>query len=195
MINKHTDTVSVKHIQDAIHKLQSAKSDCKEQLLSDHFINGTVRFFTLISLLFTCMLTHGVTPSGLLLSTMIPVPKNKRGSKSDSSNYRAIAIRSILGKNFDSIVIKEQHTSLVTDDLQFGFKENSSTIICTQLLTETIGYYNSNYTDCHMLLLDASKAFDRMEYASLFNHLRSRNMCPVVLRLIMNMYISQKRQI
>ena len=76
-INKHTHTVSVKHIQDAIHKLQSVKSDCKKQLLSDHFINGTVKYFTLISLLFTCMLTHGVAPSGLLLSTctMIPVPK------------------------------------------------------------------------------------------------------------------------
>ena len=46
-----------------------------------------------------------------------------------------------------------------------------------------------------MLLLDASKAFDRIEYASLFNHLRSRNMCPVVLPLIMNMYISQKMQV
>ena len=77
--NRHTHTVSVKHIQDAIHKLQSAKSDCKDQLLSDHFINGTVKFFTLISLLFTCMLTHGVAPSGLLLSTMIPVPIDKRG--------------------------------------------------------------------------------------------------------------------
>ena len=74
-INKHTHTVSVKHIQVAIHKLQSVKSDCKEQLLSDHFINGTVKYFTLISLLFTCMLTHGVAPSGLLLSIMIPVPK------------------------------------------------------------------------------------------------------------------------
>ena len=163
--------------------------------MSDHFINGTVRLFTLISLLFTCLLTHGVAPSGLLLSTMIPVPKDKRSSKSDSSNYRAIAINSILGKFFGSIIIKEQHASLVTDDLQFGFKENSSTIICNQPLTETIEYYNSNNTDCYMLLLDASLAFDSIEYASLFNHLRYRNMCPVVLRLIMNMYILQKMQV
>ena len=77
------------------------------------------------------MLTHGVAPSGLLLSTMIPVPKDKRASKSDSNNYRAIAISNILGKIFDSIVMKEQYASFFTDDLQFGFKENSSTIICT----------------------------------------------------------------
>ena len=141
------------------------------------------------------MLTHGVAPSGLLLSTMIPVPKDKRASKSDSNNYRAIAISSILGKIFDSIVMKEQYASLITDDLQFGFKENSSTIICTQFLIETIEYYNSNNTDCFMLLLDASKAFDRIEYSTLFNNLRNRNMCPVTLRLIMNMYISQKMQV
>ena len=195
LINKHTHSISVIHVQEAIHKLKSAKSDCTDELFSDHFINGTDRFFTLISLLFTCMLTHGVAPSGLLLSTMIPVPKDKRASKSDSNNYRAIAISSILGKIFDSIVMKEQYASLITDDLQFGFKENSSTIICTQLLIETIEYYNSNNTDCFMLLLDASKAFDRIEYSTLFNNLRNRNMCPVTLRLIMNMYISQKMQV
>ena len=91
--------------------------------------------------------------------------------------------------------MKEQYASLITDDLQFGFKENSSTIICTQLLIETIEYYNSNNTDCFMLLLDASKAFDRIEYSTLFSNLRNRNMCPVTLRLIMNMYISQKMQV
>ena len=48
------------------------------------------------------MVSHGVAPSGLLLSTMVPVPKGKRGNKSDSSNYRAIAISSILGKLLDS---------------------------------------------------------------------------------------------
>ena len=95
---------------------------------------------------------------------MLPVPKDKRGSKSDSNNCRAIAIGSILGKQFDSIIIKEQHSGLITDDLQFCFKENSSTIICTQVLIETIEYYTSNNTDCFMLLLDSSKAFDRIEY-------------------------------
>ena len=75
------------------------------------------------------MLRHGVAPSEVLLSTMNPVPKDKTGSKSDSSNYRAITISSIFGKNFDSIIIKELYACLVTDDLQFGFTENSSTII------------------------------------------------------------------
>ena len=157
--------------------LKYSENVINDRLFSDHFINGTLRFFTLISLLFTSMLSHGVAPTGLLLSTIVPVPKDKRGSKSDSNNYRAIAISSILGKLFDSIIIKDQHLSLITDDLQFGFKENSSTITCTQLLVETIEYYNINNTDCYMLLLDASKAFDRIEYVRLFKLLREGNMC------------------
>ena len=133
---------------------------------------GTLNFFTLISLLFACMLSHGVAPTGLLLSTIVPVSKDKRGSKSDSKNYRAITISSILEKLFDSNIIKDQHLSLVTDDLQFGFKENSSTITCTQLLVEIIEYYNINNTDCYMLLLDASKALDKIKYVCLFKLLR-----------------------
>ena len=43
-----------------------------------------------------------------------------------------------------------------------------------------------------MILLDASKAFDRMEYVRLFTLLRLRNICALILRLILNMYISEK---
>ena len=46
-----------------------------------------------------------------------------------------------------------------------------------------------------MLLLDASKVFDKIEYVRLFELLRCRNMCPIVLRLIITMYISQKMQV
>ena len=37
------------------------------------------------------------------------------------------------------------------------------------MLKETIDYYNKNKTDCYLLLLDASKAFDKVEYNELFN--------------------------
>ena len=60
-----------------------------------------------------------------------------------------------------------QHASLFTDLLQFGFKPNSYTVICTSLLRDTIEYYNKNGSDCYLLLLDASKAFDRVEYLRL----------------------------
>ena len=103
----------------------------------------------------------------------------------------AIAISSLLGKLFDTTLLKLQHASLFTDLLQFGFKPNSYTVICTSLLRDTIEYYDKNGSDCYFLLLDASKAFDLVEYLRLFRTLRDRNMCPTVLRLLMNMYVNQ----
>ena len=74
--------------------------------------------------------------------------------------------------------------------MQFGFKQLSSTVIYTALLIETIEYYIENGSDCYLVLLAASKAFDRVEYLKLFNTLRDQGMCPIVLRLIMNMYLN-----
>ena len=159
----HTHYVTHDQVQCAINKIKPGKSDCIDGMLSDNFKNGTPRLNICISLLFTAMLVHGIAPGALLLSTLVPIPKNKRGNKSDSSNYRAIAISSLLGKIFDIIVLTEQCKSLETDNLQFGFKKHSSTVICTALLLETIEYYIENGSDCYLLLLDASKAFDRVE--------------------------------
>ena len=124
------------------------------------------------------LLTHGVALADLLLSTLVPIPKNKRRNKSDSNNSRQIAISSLLGKLFDIIILEEQHKfAIITDELQFGFKKNSSTVLCTSFLMETVEYYNDNDTD-YLLSLDASKAFDRLEYVKLFTILRDRKICP-----------------
>ena len=48
----------------------------------------------------------------MLLSTLAPIPKNKRGNKTDSNNYKAIAISRLLGKLFGLIVLSEQGSSL-----------------------------------------------------------------------------------
>ena len=56
------------------------------------------------------------------------------------------------------------------------------------ILEETVDYYTERYSAC-MLMLDASKAFDRVGCVRLFTLLRERTLCPVVLRLIMNIYI------
>ena len=52
----------------------------------------------MISILFTSMLIHSGSPGDLLLSTLVPIPKNERGNKYNSNNYIQIALSSILGK-------------------------------------------------------------------------------------------------
>ncbi len=40
----------------------------------------------------------------------------------------------------------------------------------------------------YAVFLDASKAFDRVQYYKLFNELVNRNISPLVLRLLLDMY-------
>ena len=44
-------------------------------------------------------------------------------------------------------------------------------------------------------MLDASKAFDRVKFSELFRILLNRQMSPLVLRLLFDMYTNQKLQV
>ena len=77
-----------------------------------------------------------------------------------------------------------QSEYLMTSELQFGFKEHSSTIMCSTLLVETVEYYVSNNSSVYVLLIDASKAFDRLCHSKLFDVLETYNVCPLVRRLL-----------
>ena len=81
-----------------------------------------------------------------------------------------------------------QSKYLMTSELQFGFKEHSSTIMCSTLLVETVEYYVSNNYTVYVLLIDAPKAFDRLCHSKLFEVLETYNVCPLVRRLLYNIY-------
>ena len=192
--SNHTHTITVQEVKDAICQLKQGKKE-ENGLYSNHFKYGTQRLYIMITLLFNCMLTHGIAPDDLLLGTMIPLIKNSRGNKQCSDNYRSLTIGTGLAKILDIVILNQQAEKLKTSDLQFGFKENSSTTMCTFMAMETIEHYKSNGSNVHALLLDASKAFDRVDYIKLFDKLLDRGMCPLTVRLLLNMYTNQKLQV
>ncbi len=57
---------------------------------------------------------------------------------------------------------------------------------------ETVSYYVYNGTNVYGLLLDASKAFDRVNYCKLFRLLLDRGFCRMYSRLLLNMYTNKK---
>ena len=190
----HLHNISVKEVKDAIVALKSGKKE-ENCLYSDHFKAGSLRLIVIITLLLNSMLIHGIAPDEFLLGTMIPLIKNPRGNKQSSDNYRSLTIGTGLSKILDIIIKKQQTNALKTSDLQFGFKEHSSTSMCMFMVLETIQYYRSKGSNVHVLLLDASKAFDRVNYIKLFDKLLNKGMCPLTIRLLMSMYTSQKLQV
>ena len=118
------------------------------------------------------MLYISYTADDLFCSCIISIYKDKRGSLNDSSNYRGIALCNALCKFIDLWALSRLETNLITSNLQFAFKPNLSTLMCTQI--------------------DASKAFDRINFYRLFSIMISLNVPASILRLIMDNYIRQK---
>jgi hypothetical protein len=70
--------------------LRCSKHDEQTWNYSAHIINGTRKLHVNLSLLFSCMISHGCAPD---------IPKNKKKSLNDSNNYRVI---------YSTFVVKER---------------------------------------------------------------------------------------
>lgn len=176
----------------AILRLNHSKSDGVTGVMSDHIIHGKKIISGYLAMLFTAMLWHGVSPDGMLKSTMVPIPKGRWKNLGDSGNFRAITLGSIIGKVLDYVFMKREEGNLQTNDLQFGFKAGLSTTLCTAMVKETVSYFNHEGSNVYGLLLDASKAFDRVNYVKLFDIMLSKGVCPMICRLLLNMYKNQR---
>ena len=64
------------------------------------------------------MIVHGYNPSDLLLSTIISIPKDLKGSLFKSDNYRGISLVNSICKLFDYVIINLYDKQLKTSDMQ-----------------------------------------------------------------------------
>lgn len=183
--------ITTDDVSRAVKKLKHGKSDSNECLTSDHILYGPIELKVHIALLLTTMLRHCHSPKDMLISVLIPIPKNPRKSLRDSANYRSIAISSIIGKILDNIVIAKHHEAISSSGLQFGFKPAHSTTQCTFVLNQVVDHYLQGGSVVCLTLLDASKAFDRVNFLKLFSLLVQKRLCPLVTKLLLVMYLSQ----
>ena len=109
------------------------------------------------------MIRHGYNPRVLLLSLIISIPKDMHSSLRYSSNYRGISLNAIC-KVYNHAIIFLCYNKFITSDMQFGFKANHSTVMCSLVIHEIINHYLKNGSNLYSGLLDASKAFDRVHY-------------------------------
>ena len=184
--------ITVQTIITAIKDLRKNKSDGSIGLSSNHLLHGPQRALVCIALLFSSLLRHGHTPHDLLMSVIIPIPKNVRGNLGSSNNYRGISLCSPILKLLEIVIAQKYNDYFETSYLQFAFKSEHSSVMCASIFKEVATYYLSRDTDLYCCFLDATKAFDRLKFTNLFNLLYKRNLPPVVLRLLYDMYIRQQ---
>ena len=118
-------------VQKAISHLKHKKNDPVSNFSSDCLKYGSTIHREYLAMIFRHQLIHGHTTSSLMLSTIIPLVKDKLGDICSSSNYRSIAISSLILKIFDWVILLLHNDHFETDELQFGFQEKTSTSMCT----------------------------------------------------------------
>ena len=95
------------------------------------------------------------------------------------------------GKLFDNIVVHKFKDIFKTCDLQYGLKKGHSTNQCSFIVNEVVQYYRNNDSNIYLTLLDASKAFDKVNYNKLFQLLIQKGMCPLYCKFLATLYTSQ----
>ena len=186
----HCHSVNGDTVRNAVFKLKSDKDDEVYNLCTNSFIHATDLVFEKLGELVSVMIRHGLASEIINTSIIKPIPKNKKKLISDSNNYRAISKNTIISKIIDYILIDKVGDKLTTSMYQFAYKEGYSTSMCSFLVAETIQYYKNNGSTVFMLSLDATKAFDLVQYSKLFKLLIERDICPLLIRFLINVYLS-----
>ena len=96
------------------------------------------------------------------------------------------------GKSAGPDGICAEHFYLSSSDNQFGFKSCHSTDLCIYDLKEFIEYYKNRGTTVCVTFLDASKAFDRLNYWLLFDKLLKKQVPLFIIKLLCFWYTHQQ---
>ena len=120
----------------------------------------------IIKIIFDMSLQMGKLPADWVKANVMPV--FKKGDKSLASNYRPISLTCILCKVLEHILASNivKHLGLMYD-LQHGFREKRSCETQLIMLTEDLARSASVGKQTDIILLDFSKAFNKVNHSKL----------------------------
>ena len=185
------DKITTEMVQKALKKMKSGKNDAIFDLQSDCIINGPEALIFHLTNILRSFVIHGSVPYFILVCTLLPIVKDNLADVTSSENYRAIASGSLLLKLLDMLIMMIDGDRLKVDQLQFGFEAGASTTMCTWTATTVIEHYNRRGYPVFACTMDLSKAFDLVEWVSLFKLLRDKGFSLLFLRVLIFIYKNQ----
>jgi hypothetical protein len=185
------DKITVDLVRKALKKMKNGKSDALHDLQSDCLTNGPDALILHLTNLLKTFVIHGTVPYFVLICTLLPLVKDNLADITSSENYRAIASGSLLLKLLDIVILLLEGEKLNCDQLQFGFQAGASTSMCSWTATTVIEHYNLNGSAVYTCAMDLSKAFDLVEWTSLFRLLKDKGVSAIFLRVLIFVYCNQ----
>ncbi len=185
MSNDITDLYTPDIIRQSIKSLKSGKQDAVRDLMTENCIHTPVSFYDWLCPFYNACLTHGFIPKKMLISTLVPIPKDLSNSDTVSDNYRASALCDLFMKMFEYCILNTNRDKLLVSGLQFAYKPEYAMAQCTWAAKEVISYYNNKGSSVYAHVLDCSKAFDKISHDVLFKRLYDKGFLPIIVRIIM----------
>ena len=164
----NVEKFTVSDIANAVKQVKKGKASGPDGISGEHIVYSDKRIIVLLCMLFNTMLTHAYLPSNFMLSFIVPLIKDKKGDVTSKDNYRPIALTSIISKVFEIVILNIYSEFLKTAPNQFGYKFGLSTEVAIFSFKEIVNYYRSLSSNVYICLLDASKAFDKINHFHLF---------------------------
>lgn len=182
--------VSSLEIETALNLLKSNKSSDPFGLVAEHLIHAdSEKIDTWLLGFYKNILEKEDTAALLSTSKMIPLAKSLRKSLKDSGNYRGISIIPVLTKLLEYLILLKCPELTHSHHLQFGFKNQSSTLHAEFLINETVKYYHHKKSPIYMCSLDAEKAFDSCNWDILFKKLLEEKKIPLqIVKVLSSLY-------
>jgi len=101
--------------------------------------------------------------------------KSKHGDSTRLDIYRGITQSPVLSRVFEAVLLRIYKEYLISDQLQYGFKENSSCAHALSAVTESTKHFTNKGSKVYCGFLNASKAFDKVLHHGIFKKLMEKN--------------------
>jgi len=151
----------------------------------------------IITLLFQKSLDSGILPKVWTSANVIPL--YKKGNKEDPANYRPISLTCILCKSLEHIVSSNLSAHFnkynILYDLQHGFREKRSCETQLLQLIDDLARNMSSGQQTDLILLDFSKAFDKVNHLKLLFKLQEHGVDKDTLSWIKSFLIGRTQRV
>ena len=94
-------------------------------------------------------------------------------SEGNVNNYRGVTLSPVISKLLEVVLLSLCSDALVTDFLQFSFKDKIGTVDAIFTLNSTIKHFVDRGSSVYISSLDISKAFDRVSHYKMYKSSRS----------------------
>jgi len=105
-----------------LEKLRLNKALGPDCISAEHLLYAEESLCFFLSELFNMCIVHGYIPNSCLNTTIVPICKNKNGNMSDASNYRPVAVATMVSMLLEHFILSNISPLLGTTDNQFGLK-------------------------------------------------------------------------